>query len=94
MEAQDVQFIKDNIVHFESIKLGFTKNLSHDTLARYELMYRKYLDPGFILTYWCGACVFDMLSRLSRHYENFCNSVTYGESQPIEAPVQIKKRKR
>lgn len=92
MERSDVQFIQENIIHFEAVKLGYTKNLSHETLGKYEEMYRKYLDPQFILTYWCGACVFDMLQRLSRHYENFMNSVSYGPSQPIETPIQKKKK--
>ena len=70
MEPQDLKFLQDNIINFETVKLGFTKNIPHGVLKEYEVIYRKYLDPRFILTAWCGACVMEMLQRLSRHYDN------------------------
>lgn len=75
MLQADVDFLTANIIHFETVKLGYTKNIPHAVLAEYEAVYRRNLDPQFILTYWCGACVFDMLSRLMFHYENYLKSI-------------------
>ena len=64
MNQKDLDYCKEHIINFESVKLGFTRNISFDVLGEYERMYREYLDAQFSLTYWCGECVFDMLKRL------------------------------
>jgi hypothetical protein len=69
MTTEEIQFCEDNIINFESVKLGFTRNIPYPVLEGYESLYRKYLDSQFSLTYWCGECVFDMLKRLVRYYE-------------------------
>lgn len=69
MTQQDIKFCQEHIINFESVKLGFTRNIPFDVLGEYERMYREYLDPQFHLTYWCGECVFDMLKRLITYYE-------------------------
>jgi hypothetical protein len=84
MLQTDVEFIEQNITHFGTIKLGYTRNLPREVLAKYELMYRTYLDPRFILTYWCGDCVFDMLKRLSRHYDNFRLTTTVEPTPDVQ----------
>ncbi len=71
MTKEEIKFIQDHIINFESTKLGFARNIGHDVLAEYERLYRKHLDANFILTYWCGSCVLDMLQRLMVHYETF-----------------------
>jgi hypothetical protein len=43
--------------------------MQHDVLAEYERIYKTYLDKQFVLIYYCGACVFDMVKRLSSYYE-------------------------
>lgn len=70
MTSQEIQFLIDHKINFESVKLGFTRNISFEVLGEYERLYRKYLDNGFVLTYWCGSCVFDMLERLIRYCED------------------------
>lgn len=70
MTKNEIKFLIDNKINFESVKLGFTRNIPFDILGEYERLYRKYLDAQFILTYWCGACVFDMLERLIRFCED------------------------
>jgi len=70
MNQKDIDFCKQHIINFESVKLGFTRNIPFDVLGEYERMYREYLDGQFHLTYWCGECVFDMLKRLIVLYEN------------------------
>lgn len=70
MNQKDLDYCKQHIINFESVKLGFTRNIPFDVLGEYERMYRDYLDAQFHLTYWCGECVFDMLKRLIILYEN------------------------
>lgn len=84
MTQQETQFIKDNIINFESVKLGFTRNIPFQVLEGYENLYKKYLDPQFSLTYWCGECVFDMLKRLIKFYEDNAQS----EVQIVEVTAQ------
>jgi hypothetical protein len=70
MTDQDIKFIQDNIINFETVALGFTRNMEHSVLNEYSEIYKRSLDPSFQLNAWCGSCVFDMLIRLKRHYEN------------------------
>jgi len=84
MKQQDIDFCKQQIINFESVKLGFTRNIPFDVLGEYERMYREYLDAQFHLTYWCGECVFDMLKRLIVLFEQ-CNM----QSQSINAQSNV-----
>ena len=70
MTIHDIKFIEDNIINFETVALGFTRNMEHSVLNEYSEIYKRSLDPSFQLNAWCGSCVFDMLIRLKRHYEN------------------------
>lgn len=70
MREQDIKFIQDNIINFETVALGFTRNMEHSVLNEYSEIYKRSLDPSFVLNAWCGACLMDMLIRLKRHYEN------------------------
>ena len=70
MTDQDIKFIQDNIINFETVALGFTRNMEHSVLNEYSEIYKRSLDQSFMLNAWCGSCVFDMLIRLKRHYEN------------------------
>ena len=69
MTKEEIKFLIDNKINFESVKMGYTRNIPFDIMEGYEAMYRKYLDSKFVLTYWCGACVFDMMERLIRFCE-------------------------
>ena len=85
MNQKDLDYCKQHIINFESVKLGFTRNIPFDVLGEYERMYREYLDAQFHLTYWCGECVFDMLKRLIVLYEN---------AQPIvKNPIETAQQK-
>lgn len=70
MTDKDIKFIQDNIINFETVALGYTRNLEHSILDEYTRIYQRSLDSGFYLNAFCGACVFDMLKRLKHHYEN------------------------
>ncbi len=95
MTKAEVDFLVQHKVNFDSVKLGFTRNISFDVLGQYEQLYRKYLDAQFILTYWCGACVFDMLERLIRYCEDqqeYINAINPQTYEPTK--VETKKRGR
>jgi hypothetical protein len=92
MTKVELDFLIQHKVNFDSVKLGYTRNISFDVLGQYEQLYRKYLDSQFVLTYWCGACVFDMMERLIRfceEQEEYMNLQTY---EPTK--VEAKKRGR
>lgn len=106
MKQEDIKFCQEHIINFESVKLGFTRNIPFDVLGNYERMYREYLDAQFSLTYWCGECVFDMLKRLITFYEQSLVEQVQENVQvekltivattngATEYPIQIKKRGR
>ena len=96
MTQQEIQFLVENKINFESVKLGFTRNIPFDVLGQYEAIYRKYLDPQFVLTYWCGSCVFDMIERLITFCEcdsNFVLAYT-GATNPGSFEAEAVKPKR
>lgn len=69
MTQEHIDFLEANKINFDTVKLGYTKNIPIDTLKMYEHIYHQYLNPNYVLTYWCGDCVFDMLKRLMYYYE-------------------------
>lgn len=86
MTKSDKDFIQENIINFESVRIGYLRNIPIHILNRYESLYRQYLDPNFILTAWCSACVMDMMKRLVMYYDSL--------PKEEEQPVQIDKPKR
>lgn len=98
MNQKDIDFCNQHIINFESVKLGFTRNIPFDVLGEYERMYRDYLDRQFVLTYWCGECVFDMLKRLIVVFEQSNVQIVQEPAQPevqeVTKPEVQKKRGR
>lgn len=100
MNQKDLDYCKQHIINFESVKLGFTRNIPFDVLGEYERMYREYLDPQFSLTYWCGECVFDMLKRLivlfeqSNVQESIENAQQKVQTEVIQNTIEEVKKKR
>jgi hypothetical protein len=89
MKNEDIKFCQEHIINFQSVAMGFTRNIDFRVLGEYERMYKEYLDPQFSLTYWCGECVFDMLKRLSKYYESQINTLqTKEENQVISLQEQ------
>ena len=87
MIQKDLEFIELHIVEFESVKLGFTRNIQFDVLDEFQRIYQRNLDARFVLNAWCGACVFDMLKRLGNHYDSII------QNQPKEIPKRGRKPK-
>ena len=70
MTKEDIAFCETNVINFETVALGFTRNIEYKILDEYTRIYQRSLDSNFVLNAFCGACIFDMLIRLKRHYEN------------------------
>lgn len=87
IEQEDIKFIEDHIFNFEAVKIGITRGIKIEELQRYEKIYKKYLDEKYILTYWCGSCVFEMMERLIHWYEK------EKASQPKETPTKTNKKR-
>ena len=91
MIKEHIDFIEDNKINFETVKLGYTKNIPIETLKMYEHIYHLYLNPSYVLTYWCGDCVFDMLKRLMYYYEGLPKANS--PEQVVETPPELVKPK-
>lgn len=83
MTQSDKEFIEENIINFESVRIGFLRNIPIQILNRYETIYRQYLDPNFILTAWCSACVMDMMKRLIMYWDELPKEETRVEQIEI-----------
>ena len=83
MTQDHIDFIEQHKINFDTVKLGYTRQIPIEILQMYEHIYHQYLDPHYVLTYWCGGCVFDMMTRLVTYYEtNVINA------QPVVQDVQ------
>lgn len=85
MKQEHIDFLEKNKINFETVKLGYTRQIPIQDLQMYEHIYHQYLNPNYVLTYWCGDCVFDMLKRLMNYYEAL--PVTETETFTVTVPV-------
>lgn len=82
MNQEHIDFLEKHKINFDTVKLGYTRQIPIEVLQMYEHIYHLYLDPQYVLTYWCGGCVFDMMKRLMAYYEtNVVNA------QPVVEPA-------
>lgn len=88
MSPEDIKFLEDNIINFEAVALGFSRHIDFPILDEYTRIYQRNLDQQFVLNAWCGACVFDMLKRLSAHYEGIKFMERRNASQPTQTNEQ------
>lgn len=65
----DLEFLQAHKVYFDQAKLNFIHGMQPHVRNHFEMLYKKYLDKGFILTTWCGQCVVDMMKRLATWYD-------------------------
>lgn len=85
IEQRHRDFINLNIINFQTLEHGYVRNLG-PLLDGYEQIYRAYLDPGFVLTKWCGDCVMRMMSRLKAWWEK--NNTPVIEVENIEEVLE------
>ena len=70
MEIEHRNFLDQHIDNWHTVQNGYVRNIDLDILKMYEHIYRKYMSADFILTVWCGNCIFDMIKRLYTWYES------------------------
>lgn len=68
MEQEHKDYLEQNIGNYHSVQNGYIRNLDIHLLNMYEHIYRKYLDPQFVLTKWCSSCVMETIQRLYSYY--------------------------
>jgi hypothetical protein len=69
MEIEHRQYLDLHRPNYEMVQNGYVRNIDLDILKMYEHIYRKYMNPDFILTVWCSHCIFDMIKRLYEWYD-------------------------
>ena len=65
----DLQFLRSHKVYFEQARLNFLHGFNAQMMDTFHQIFMRYLQPGYILTPWCSACVLDMVKRLGDWYE-------------------------
>jgi hypothetical protein len=71
MEIEHRQYLDLHRANYEMVQNGYVRNIDLDILKMYEHMYRKYMNPDFILTVWCNYCIFNMIKRLYEWYDEW-----------------------
>lgn len=89
MTKEEIQFLEDNIINFESVKLGFSRHIDFGILDEYTRIYQRNLDSQFVLNAWCGSCIFDLLKRLSAHYDGIKYMEKLNATQPATNDQQL-----
>jgi hypothetical protein len=68
MEQEHKDYLERNIANYHMVQNGYIRNLDIHLLNMYEHIYRKYLDPQYVMTKWCSSCVMDCVQRLYSYY--------------------------
>ena len=66
----DRDFIESHTVYFQQAKMKFLHGFAPGTMDRFYEIYKRYINPGYVLTPWCSECVIDMVSRLGSWYSH------------------------
>ena len=64
----DRDFIESNTVYFQQAKMKFLHGFAPGTMDRFYEIYKRHINPGYVLTPWCSECVIDMVTRLGEWY--------------------------
>ncbi len=54
--------------HWETVKLGFLRELDAPIKMELESIYKSELDPTFIPNRYCKACYFKAIEELINHF--------------------------
>lgn len=65
----DLQFLRSHKVYFEQANLNFLHGFNAHMMDTFHQIFMRYLQPGYVLTPWCSACVIDMVKRLGEWYD-------------------------
>lgn len=69
MEQNEKDFLEANIINYHTIsQAGFVRNIELPILNEYEALYRKYLNPTYVMCKYCKDDIFGALERLYQYY--------------------------
>lgn len=69
MTLEEVNYIRQNIKDFDTVRVGYATNLQQESLLMYEKIYQNNIEKDFVLTNWCGSCVYDCMKRILAEYD-------------------------
>jgi hypothetical protein len=70
INQSDRDFIESHKVYFEQARMKFLHGFAPGTMDRFYEIYKRYINPGYVLTPWCSECVIDMVARLGTWYND------------------------
>ena len=69
MEQSEKDFLEANIINYHTIsQAGFVRNIDIEVLNMYEMLFRKYLNPTYLMCKYCKDDVFSALEKLYQYY--------------------------
>jgi len=68
INQSDRDFIESHTVYFQQAKMKFLHGFAPGTMDRFYEIYKRHINPGYVLTPWCSECVIDMVARLGTWY--------------------------
>jgi len=69
INQDDRDFLESHKVYFEQARMKFLHGFSHWVMDRFNSIFVKYVQPGYVLTPWCSECVIDMVTKLGAWYD-------------------------
>jgi hypothetical protein len=66
----DRDFIESHKVYFDQARMKFLHGFAPGTMDRFYEIYKRHINPGFVLTPLCSECVIDMVARLGVWYND------------------------
>ena len=69
LTQDDREFLDAHKVYFEQAKMKFLHGFSPWVMDRFNSIFVKYVQPGYVLTPWCSECVIDMVTKLGDWYQ-------------------------
>jgi len=69
LTQDDRGFLDAHKVYFEQAKMKFLHGFSPWVMDRFNAIFVKYVQPGYVLTPWCSECVINMVTQLGAWYD-------------------------
>jgi hypothetical protein len=69
LTQDDRVFLDAHKVYFEQAKMKFLHGFSPWVMDRFNTIFVRYVQPGYVLTPWCSECVIDMVTKLGAWYD-------------------------
>lgn len=84
---EDFGFLESRQQDWLTLSAGFARNLDRTLKEKFLDIYHKYINKDFILDFNCQACLFEMLTRVHKLYQD-------AQSIPVATiPVTTGKKK-